>query len=85
MTGRRTRADGCVSKQLECMEVAACEKFVLCFEESVIIIIIIIIIIVSWLCVLFLVCVCVCVCVILVQYCRFFFVIGHLTVETARK
>jgi hypothetical protein len=36
-----------LSKHLEGMEMAACEKFAFCLEESIIIII------VSWLCVLF--------------------------------
>ena len=82
-----------LSKHLEGVEMAACGKFVLCFEEIVIIIItiiiiiiiiiiviIIIIIIVSWLCVVFLFFV-----YVLYLYSNAVFLIGHLAVEKARK
>ena len=64
---------------------AACETLMLCFEESVIIIIVVVVVVVSWLCVLFLVFLVVCVCAVLHSIASFFFVIGHLAVETARK
>jgi hypothetical protein len=61
---------------------AACEKFVLCFEESVVVVVVVVV--VSWLCVLFLVFL-VFMYVLYFTVLSFFFVICHLAVETARK